>query len=185
MASELLIGFTFGVTVASGLQGALFTANAIVEQLGRATEGLITKQRLMARQLSQALAQGGNEVERLRVQYEGVGHSVDQLRHKQVLLNACIFRGAQAQRLRQLEGSQSTEAFPTDAALDVSLKQAFRSAVDFREQTRDIAITAGLTAAQELQLGGALRDAALSGNQPSAEVAKGTAVLAKGGITDP
>ncbi|NBB09347.1 phage tail tape measure protein [Pseudomonas sp. SLFW] len=185
MANELLIGLTIGATVAASFHAALGIARSNVTRLERATEGLIAKQTLMGSRLSEALAQGGSGVERLRGQYDRVGHSVDQLKRKQVLLNASIIHGARAQRLRQLQGVEGSGAIRTGAVLGIPLAQAFRSAVDFRDQTRDISITAALTPAQELHLGGVLRDAALSGNQPHAEVAKGTAVLAESGISDP
>lgn len=185
MANELLIGLTIGATVAASFHAALGIARSNVTRLERATEGLIAKQTLMGSRLSEALAQGGSGVERLRGQYDRVGHSVDQLKRKQVLLNASIIHGARAQRLRQLPGVEGSGAIRTGAVLGIPLAQAFRSAVDFRDQMRDIAITAALTPAQELHLGGVLRDAALSGNQPHAEVAKGTAVLAESGISDP
>ncbi|WP_416739216.1 phage tail tape measure protein [Pseudomonas sp. NFX71] len=59
-----------------------------------------------------------------------------------------------------------------------------KTATDFQDQTRDIAITGGFNLAQESRLSHAMRRAALRWNQTQTEIARGTAVLIAGGIAN-
>lgn len=183
MANEVLVGLKIGASVSGTLHAAFGSAKSTVQQLGRATDSLTAKQKLIGTELSAALARGGAGIERMRRQYDQVGRTIDQLKAKQERLNASIARGETLKSARGELRGQAMEAIGTGAALGAPVVQSMRTAIDFKDQTNDIAITGGFDNAQEKRLGDVMRGAALKWNQTQTEVAKGTAVLIAGGIS--
>ncbi|TBN35521.1 phage tail tape measure protein [Pseudomonas sp. BGI-2] len=184
MANEVLVGLKIGAAVSGSLSAAFGSAKSTVQQLGRATDGLTAKQKLIGTELSAALARGGTGVERLRRQYDLVGRSIDQLKVKQDRLTASIARGETLKNKRGELRGQALEVAGTGAALGAPIVQSMRTAIEFQDQTRDIAITGGFDEAQEKGLSDVMRGAALKWNQTQTDVAKGTAVLIAGGIAN-
>lgn len=184
MANEVLVGLKIGAVVSGSLSAAFGSAKSTVQQLGRATDGLTAKQKLIGTELSAALARGGTGVERLRRQYDLVGRSIDQLKVKQDRLTASIARGETLKNKRGELRGQALEVAGTGAALGAPIVQSMRTAIEFQDQTRDIAITGGFDEAQEKGLSDVMRGAALRWNQTQSDVAKGTAVLIAGGISN-
>jgi hypothetical protein len=182
MANEVLIGLKIGAVVSGSLNAAFGSAKSTVQQLGRAMEGLTAKQRQMGETLSAALARGGVGIGRLRRQYEAVGQTLEQLNAKQERLTASIARGNSLKQKRGELRGQAMEVAGTGAALGAPIVQSIKAAINFQDQTRDIAITGGFDQAQENRLSTAMRGAALTWNQTQADVANGTAVLIAGGI---
>lgn len=182
MANEVLLGLKIGGVVSGSFNAAFGSAKSTVQQLGRATEGLTAKQQTIGSALSASLARGGVGLAHLRRQYDSVGSAIDQLKAKQDSLTASIERGAalKAQR-RELRG-QAMEVIGTGVALGAPVLRSFNTAVDFQDQTRDIAITGGFDLAQEQRLSLAMRRAALRWNQTQTDIANGTAILIAGGI---
>ncbi|MFD2645139.1 phage tail tape measure protein [Pseudomonas japonica] len=183
MANEVLVGLKIGAAVSGSLHAAFGTAKSTVQQLGRATDGLTAKQKLIGTELSAALARGGTGLERMRRQYDQIGRSIEQLKLKQEQLNISIARGETLKNSRVDLRGQAMETVGTAVALGAPIAQSMRTAIDFKDQTNDIAITGGFDDAQEKGLGNVMRGAALKWNQTQTEVAKGTAVLIAGGIS--
>lgn len=183
MANEVLVGLKIGAAVSGSLHAAFGSAKSTVQQLGRATDGLTAKQKLIGTELSAALARGGSGIERMRRQYDHVGRTIDQLKLKQERLNTSIARGETLKSARGELRGQAMETIGTGVALGAPIVQSMRTAIDFKDQTNDIAITGGFDEAEEKKLGDVMRAAALKWNQTQTEVAKGTAVLIAGGIS--
>ncbi|POG01009.1 phage tail tape measure protein [Pseudomonas putida] len=183
MANEVLVGLKIGAAVSGSLHAAFGSARSTVQQLGRATDGLTAKQKLIGTELSAALARGGSGLERMRRQYDQVGRSIEQLKIKQDRLNASIARGETLKSARADLRGQAMETVGTGVALGAPVVQAVRTAIDFKDQTNDIAITGGFNAAEEQRLSEVMRGAALKWNQTQTEVAQGAAVLIAGGIS--
>lgn len=182
MANEVLLGLKIGGVVSGSFNAAFGTAKSTVQQLGRATDGLAVKQQAVGNALSASLARGGTGLVQLRRQYEALGNTIDQLKAKQDRLTASIERGAALKNQRRELRGQAMEVIGTGVALGAPVLRSFNTAVDFQDQTRDIAITGGFNPAQEQRLSLAMRGAALRWNQTQTEVANGTAVLIAGGI---
>ncbi|APC18543.1 phage tail tape measure protein [Pseudomonas frederiksbergensis] len=183
MANEVLVGLKIGATVAGSLSAAFGSAKSTVQQLGRATDGLTAKQKLIGTELAASLARGGTGVERLRRQYDQVGRAIDQLKVKQERLNTSLARGAQLKSERGELRGQALETLGTAAVVGAPVVQSFRQAIDFQDQTRDISITGGFDAEEEQRLSNVMRESALRWNQTQTEVANGTGVLIAGGIS--
>jgi TP901 family phage tail tape measure protein len=183
MANEVLIGLKIGAAVSGSFSAAFGSAKSTVDQLGRATDGLTHKQKLIGTELSAAIAKGGTGISRLRRQYEQVGLTIDQLKLKQERLNLSIARGDKLKNNRGELRSQAMEVAGTAAVLDAQVVQSMRTAIEFQDQTRDIAITGGFDEAEEKRLSDVMRGAALRWNQTQTEVANGTAILIAGGIS--
>lgn len=182
MANEVLVGLKIGAVVSGSLNAAFGSAKSTVQQLGRAINGLTAKQQLMGNELSASLARGGKGVERLRRQYDAVGRTLDQLKVKQDRLTASIARGNALKTQRGDLRGQAMEVAGTGAALGAPVFQSMKTAIDFQDQTRDIAITGSFDEAEETRLSQVMRGAALKWNQTQTEVANGTAILIAGGI---
>ncbi|WP_449103629.1 phage tail tape measure protein [Pseudomonas veronii] len=183
MANEVLVGLKIGAVVSGSLHAAFGSAKSTVQQLGRATDGLTTKQKLMGTELAASIARGGTGVERLRRQYDQVGRTIEQLKTKQERLNTSIARGETLKNKRGELRGQAMETIGTGVALGAPVVQSMRTAIDFQDQTRDIAITGGFDEAEEKRLSDVMRGAALRWNQTQTDVAKGTGVLIAGGIS--
>lgn len=183
MANEVLVGLRIGAAVSGTLQSAFGSARSTVQQLGRATDGLTARQKLIGTELAASLARGGTGIERLRNQYTQVGRTIDQLKVKQEQLNTSIARGETLKNQRGELRGQAMETIGTAAVVGAPVVQSMRTAIDFKDRTNDIAITGGFDAAEEEQLSNVMRGAALKWNQTQTEVAKGTAVLIAGGIS--
>ncbi|MBY8957129.1 phage tail tape measure protein [Pseudomonas sp. MIS38] len=184
MANEVLVGLKIGAVVSGSLNAAFGSAKTTVRQLGHAMEGLTAKQQQIGNQLSASLARGGVGIERLRQQYDAVGQTLEQLNAKQLRLTASMARGAALKTQRGDLRGQTMETAGTSAALGAPIVQSMKTAINFQDQTRDIAITGGFNPAQEARLSMAMRGAALEWNQAQTDVAKGTAVLIAGGIAN-
>ncbi len=183
MANEVLVGLRIGAAVSGSLSAAFGSAKSTVQQLGRATDGLTAKQKLIGTELAASIARGGSGIERMRRQYDQVGRTIEQLKAKQEGLNASIARGATLKNKRGELRGQAMETLGTAAVVGAPIVQSLRTAIDFKDQTRDIAITGGFDEAEETRLGDVMRGAALKWNQTQTEVAKGTGVLIAGGIS--
>ncbi len=176
MANEVLVGLKIGAVVAGSLSAAFGSAKSTVQQLGRATDGLTAKQKLIGTELSAALARGGTGVERLRRQYDLVGHSIDQLKVKQDRLTASIARGETLKNKRGELRGQALEVAGTGAALGAPIVQSMRTAIEFQDQPRDIAITGGFDDSLSVELEdseGKWRDAWYPGHGDSLSLAIG------------
>ncbi|WP_460929302.1 phage tail tape measure protein [Pseudomonas sp. MC6] len=182
MANEVLIGLKIGAVVSGSLNAAFGSAKSTVRQLGRAVDGLALKQQHIGNELSASLARGGTGIERLRRQYDAVGHTLDQLNAKQLRLTASMARGKALRTERGELRGQAMEVVGTGAALGAPIVQSMKTAINFQDQTRDLAIGAGFNPAQEQRLSMAMRGAAITWNQTQTDVAQGTAVLIAGGI---
>lgn len=182
MANEVLVGLKIGAVVSGSLNAAFGSAKSTVQQLGRAINGLTAKQQMMGNELSASLARGGTGVERLRRQYDAVGRTLDQLKVKQDRLTTSVARGNALKTQRGDLRSQAMEVAGTGAALGAPVFQSMKTAIDFQDQTRDIAITGSFDEAEETRLSQVMRGAALKWNQTQTEVANGTAILIAGGI---
>lgn len=183
MANEVLIGLKIGAAVSGSLSAAFGSAKSTIDQLGRATDGINHKQALIGTELSAALAKGGTGVGRLRRQYDQVGVTIDQLKLKQEHLNRTVARGELMKNRRGELRGQAMEVAGTAAVIGAPIVQSVRTAIDFQDQVRDIAITGGFDEAEEQRLSAVMRGAALRWNQTQTEVANGTAVLIAGGIS--
>jgi TP901 family phage tail tape measure protein len=182
MANEVLVGLKIGAVVSGSLSAAFGSAKSTVQQLGRAMQGLSAKQRQIGDELSASIARGGMGIERLRRQYDAVGHTLDQLNTKQLRLTSSMARGEVLKNKRGELRGQAMEVAGTGAALGAPIVQSMKTAINFQDLTRDIAITGGFDQAQEARLSTAMRGAALRWNQTQTDVAQGTAVLIAGGI---
>lgn len=183
MANEVLVGLRIGAAVSSTLSSAFGSAKTVVQQLGRATDSLTAKQKLIGTELAASLARGGSGIERMRRQYDQVGRSIEQLKVKQESLNASIARGATLKDRRGELRGQAMETLGTAAVVGAPIVQSLRTAIDFQDQTRDISITGGFDEDEEKRLSDVMRASALKWNQTQTEVAKGTGVLIAGGIS--
>ncbi|AZE47143.1 Phage protein [Pseudomonas chlororaphis] len=183
MASEVRVGLRIGAVVSGTLSGAFGSAKSTVQQLGRATDGLTAKQKLIGTELAASLARGGTGIERMRRKYEQAGRTIDQLKIKQDRLNTSIARGETLKNKRSELRGQAMETIGTGAVLGAPVVQSMRTAIDFKDRTNDIAITGGFDAAEETELSNVMRASALKWNQTQTEVATGTAVLIAGGIS--
>lgn len=184
MASEVRVGLRIGAAVSGTLSGAFGSAKSTVQQLGRATDGLTAKQKLIGTELAASLARGGTGIERMRRQYDQVGRTIDQLKVKQDRLNISIARGDTLKNKRGELRGQAMETIGTGAVLGAPVVQSMRTAIEFQDQTNDISITGGFDKEQEKGLSDVMRGAALKWNQTQTEVANGTAVLIAGGISN-
>ncbi|MFV2950080.1 phage tail tape measure protein [Pseudomonas japonica] len=184
MANEVIVGLKIGAAISSTLHAAFGSAKSTVQQLGRATDGLTARQQQMGAELAAALARGVNNLGRLRRQYDEVGRTIERLRATQERLNTSIARGTALRDARSELRGQAMETVGTAAALGAPIVQSMRTAIDFKDQTNDIAITGGFSVAEEQRLGEAMRSSALKWNQTQTDVAKGTGVLIAGGISN-
>lgn len=183
MANEVLVGLRIGAAVSGSLSAAFGSAKSTVQQLGRATDGLTAKQKLIGTELAASIARGGSGIERMRRQYDQVGRTIEQLKAKQEGLNASIARGATLKNQRSELRGQAMETLGTAAVVGAPIVQSLRTAIDFKDQTRDIAITGGFDEVEEKRLSDVMRASALKWNQTQTEMAKGTGVLIAGGIS--
>jgi TP901 family phage tail tape measure protein len=183
MANEVLIGLKIGAAVSGSLHAAFGSARSTVQQLGRATDSLTAKQKLIGAELAASIGRGGAGIEKMRRQYDQVGRTLDQLKLKQERLNTSIARGETLKSRRADLRGQAIETAGTAAVIGAPIVQSMRTAIDFQDQTRDIAITGGFNEAEEKRLSDVMRGAALKWNQTQTEVANGTAVLIAGGIS--
>lgn len=183
MANEVRVGLRIGAAVSGTLSGAFGSARSTVQQLGRATDGLTAKQKLIGTELAASLARGGTGIERMRRQYDQVGRAIEQLKVKQDRLNTSIARGETLKNKRSELRGQAMETIGTGVVLGAPVVQSMRTAIDFKDRTNDIAITGGFNAAEETELSNVMRASALKWNQTQTEVANGTAVLIAGGIS--
>ena len=184
MANEVLVGLKIGAMVSGSLHAAFGSAKSTVQQLGRATDGLTTKQKLMGTELAASIARGGTGVERLRRQYDLVGSTIEQLKAKQERLNTSIARGETLKNRRADLRGQAMETIGTGVAIGAPIVQSVRTAIEFQDQTRDIAITGNFDEAAEKGLSNRMRESALKWNQTQTEVAKGIGVLVSGNISN-
>ncbi|MFB6404416.1 phage tail tape measure protein [Pseudomonas putida] len=184
MANEVLVGLKIGGVVSGSLHAAFGSAKSTVQQLGRATDGLTSKHKQLGTELSAALARGGTGIGRMRLQYDQVGRTIDQLKAKQERLNASIARGETLKSARADLRGQAMETVGTGVAIGAPVVQAMRTAIDFKDQTNDIAITGGFDAAEEVRLGDTLRGSALKWNQTQMDMAAGAQVLIAGGLSN-
>lgn len=74
------------------------------------------------------------------------------------------------------------EVVGTATVLGAPILKSVGTAIEFQDQTRDIAITGGFDEAEEQRLANVMRGAALRWNQTQTAVAEGTNVLIAGGI---
>ncbi|TBV10263.1 phage tail tape measure protein [Stutzerimonas kirkiae] len=183
MANEVLVGLKIGAAVSGSLHAAFGSARSTVQQLGRATDGLTAKQSRLGSELAASVARGGSGVERLRRQYDQVGRTIEQLKAKQERLNTSIARGETLKAQRADLRGQFMETAGTAAALGAPLVLAARTAIDFKDQANDIAITGGFDEAEEERLGSILRGSALEWTQTQSDMAAGAQVLIAGGIS--
>lgn len=184
MANEVLVGLKIGAAVSGTLHAAFGSARSTVQSLGRTTDLLRGKQTELGRSMATALATGASGIGNLRRQYDQVGRTLDQLKLKQDRLNTSIARGETLKNQRAELRGQAMETAGTALALGAPVVQSVRTAMDFQDQTRDIAITGGFDEAEEKRLSDVLRSSALKWNQTQTEVAKGAQVLIAGGIAD-
>lgn len=184
MANEVLVGLRIGAAVSGSLSAAFSSAKSTVQQLGRATDGLTAKQKLIGSELSSSIARGGTGVERLRRQYDQVGSAIDQLKTKQERLNTSIARGQTLKAERSELRGEALETIGTAAVVGAPIAKAMSIAIDFQDQVRDTAITGGFNEAQEKGLSDVMRGAALRWNQTQTDVADGIGVLIAGNISD-
>ncbi|MFL1515308.1 phage tail tape measure protein [Pseudomonas prosekii] len=184
MAYEVSVGLKIGAIVSGSLGASFGSAKSNVRQLGYATDDLTTKHKQQGEALSASLARGDSGVGRLRQQYDTVGDSIDRLKSKQEAFTASIARGEALKTHRSELRGQAMETAATGAVLGAPVVKSMQTAINFQDQTRDIAITGGFDAATEARLSTAMRAAALAWNQTQDDVAKGTAVLIAGGITN-
>ncbi|MBA1271591.1 phage tail tape measure protein, partial [Pseudomonas carnis] len=184
MANEVLVGLKIGAAVSGSLHAAFGSAKSTVQQLGRATDGLTTRQKLMGTELAASIARGGSGVERLRRQYDQVGSTIEQLKAKQERLNTSIARGETLKNRRADLRGQAMETIGTGVAIGAPIVQSVRTAIEFQDQTRDIAITGNFDEAAEKGLSNRMRESALKWNQTQTEVAKGIGVLVSGNISN-
>lgn len=184
MASEVRVGLRIGAAVSGTLSGAFGSAKSTVQQLGRATDGLTAKHKLIGTELAASLARGGTGIERMRRQYDQVGRTIEQLKAKQDRLNISIARGETLKNERSELRDQAMETVGTGVVLGAPVVQSMRTAIDFKDRTNDIAITGGFDAAEEKRLGDVLRGSALKWNQTQMDVAAGAQVLIAGGISN-
>lgn len=184
MANEVLVGLKIGAAVSGTLHAAFGSARSTVQQLGRATDGLTTKQKQLGSELAASVARGGSGIERMRRQYDQVGRTLDQLKTKQDRLNVSIARGEALKDQRGALRGEFMEVAGTAAAIAAPVVLGVRQAIDFKDQTNDIAITGGFDAAEEERLGTVLRGAALKWNQTQTDMAAGAQVLIAGGLSN-
>lgn len=184
MANEVLVGLKIGAAVSGTLHAAFGSARSTVQSLGRTTDLLRGKQAELGRSMATALATGASGIGNLRRQYDQVGRTLEQLKLKQDRLNTSIARGETLKNQRAELRGQAMETAGTALALGAPVVQSVRTAMDFQDQTRDIAITGGFDEAEEKRLSDVLRSSALKWNQTQTEVAKGAQVLIAGGIAD-
>jgi len=176
MANEVLIGLKIGAAISGSLNAAFGSAKSTVQQLGRATDGLTAKQKLIGTELAASIARSGTGIERMRRQYDQVGRTIDQLKVKQERLNTSIARGENLKNKRGELRGQAMETAGTAAVIGAPVVQSMRTAIDFKDRTNDIAITGGFNAEEEAQLGNVMRGSALKWNQTQTEVAAGAPV---------
>lgn len=182
MANEVLVGLKIGAAVSGSLHAAFGSARSTVQQLGRATDGLTAKQKQIGSALAASIAKGGTGVERLRRQYDQVGRTLDQLKHKQDRLNTSIARGETLKSQRADLRGQAMETVGTAVVLGAPIIQALRTSVDFQDQLRDIRITAGFDASEETELARMIRGVAIDKNQTQNDVNAGVGTLVAGGL---
>ncbi|KRP97485.1 hypothetical protein TX25_06160 [Pseudomonas lactis] len=184
MANEVLVGLRIGAAVSGSLSAAFSSAKSTVRELGRATDGLTSKQKLIGSELSASVARGGMGVERLRRQYDQVGRAIDQLKSKQERLNTSIARGETLKNERSELRGEAMETIGTAAVAGAPIAQAMNIAMEFKDQVRDTAITGGFDEAKEKSLSDVMRGSALKWNQTQTEVANGIGVLIAGNIAE-
>ncbi|MGF6098900.1 phage tail tape measure protein [Pseudomonas sp. 18175] len=182
MANEVLVGLKIGASVASTLGAAFGSAKSTVTQLGRATEGLTSKQKLIGTRLAESLARGGSGIERMRRQYDSVGRTIDQLKIKQEQLNTSIARGARLKAERADLRGQALETGATAVAVLGPVVKSLRTAIDFQDQLRDISITADFSPAAEAELGQLIRWSAVRTNQTHTDIGAGVGELVAGNL---
>lgn len=184
MANEILVGLKIGAAVSGTLNAAFGSAKSVVQQLGRATDGLTAKQKRIGSELSDSIARGGSGIGRLRREYDQVGRAIDQLRSKQERLNLSIARSETLKNERAELRGEAMETVGTAAVVAAPVAKAVDIAVDFQDLVRDIAITGDFDEKKEKGLSDVMRGAALQWNQTQMEVGKGVGVLIAGNISN-
>ncbi|NYT80876.1 phage tail tape measure protein [Alcaligenaceae bacterium] len=182
MARDIEVGLRIGAAVSGSVRAALGSVRGTVQQLGRVTDSLTTKQQQIGSTLSAAVASGAGRLATLRAEYDRVGRTIDQLKVKQDQLNGSIARGEALASQRKALRGQALEVIGTATVIGAPLVQALRSTASFQDQTTDIAITGGFSQAEEARLGNVLRQAAKDFNQFQGDVAAGAQILIAGGI---
>lgn len=184
MANEFLVGIKIGAAVSGTFQAAFASVGNTVKQLNRVTDDLRNRQTRLGTVMAKAMSHPLRNIGELKKQYDSLGKSIDALTQRQERLIARMARGkALSEQRKELRG-QAMETIGTGFALGAPMAKSVMVAADFEEQLRDIRINANLDAAQEANIGKAIREAATDGAQTYGAVAGGVNELMKGGITN-
>ena len=184
MSKELVVGVIIGGAVSSAFLAATAGAKTTLTQLGSVAEQLQARQGRLGDTMARAMAHPMRSVGLLRNEYVRLGQTLDLVRDKQQRLAASMARGEALKGARADTWDKMKETAGFGLAVGAPVFQSVRLAAGFQDQMRDIGITGEFNAAQETQIGSAVRAAALDWNQTQAEIGRGIGVLVAGGVQD-
>ncbi|MET0264716.1 MAG: phage tail tape measure protein [Duganella sp.] len=184
MASNLFLSVRIGVINAGTLRVDIEPARGASLRLGQASDDLAARYARMGAIMARAMAHPSRDLGQLRRQYEQLGQTLEQLRLRQERLTASMARGHVLREERAGLREQAGRTVNTAMAVAAPIVQSVRMAAAYEGQVKDMAIKSDFSPAEEARLGAAMRESALTWSQSASEVARGTALLAAGGIRD-
>lgn len=182
MASEFYVGVKIGAAVMGTFAAAFGNARATLTGLGKAADVLGARHTRLGEVMARAMAHPTRNVGELRRQYERLGQTLDQLRAKQEKLAGSLAKGEALRQARMGMAGDMIGTWATAASVAAPVVGSVKQAVGFEAGLRDIAITGNLSRDEEVRLGKAIRDAALSTSQGHAAITQGVSTLVAQGM---
>ncbi|OHX10255.1 phage tail tape measure protein [Chromobacterium sphagni] len=183
MANNMLVSVAIGAVLQGSYLAAFAGAKRSMEVLDATTKQLKGQQDALGQAMKRAMGTlSDGSLAALNRDYERLGRAVDALRLKQEKLAASMARGGELKAARQESWSGMKESAATAVAVGAPIFGSAKQAAKFEAGLRDITITGNLTKQQELQVGAAIRQAALTTNQGHAAILDGVGTLVAAGM---
>ncbi|AUH51263.1 hypothetical protein CXB49_10795 [Chromobacterium sp. ATCC 53434] len=183
MANNMLVSVAIGAVLQGSYLAAFAGAKRTMDVLGATSKQLTAQQDALGQSMRRAMGTlSGGSLAALNRDYERLGRAVDALRLKQEKLAASMARGLELKQARQDSWSGMKESAATAVAVGAPVFSSIKQGARFESGLRDIAITGNLTKLQEQQVGGLIRQAALTTNQGHAAIMEGVNTLVAAGM---
>lgn len=182
MASEFYVGVKIGAVMMGSFGAVLSGTRTTLNGLGRVADELRVKHTRLGETMARAVSHPMRNVAALRMQYERLGRTIEQVQARQLALTTRLARGAALREQRSAIGSEVIGTYATAVATAGPIIGAVRQSAHFEEKLRDIAITGDLSRKDEFALGETLRRAALATNQGHDAILEGVGTLVAAGM---
>ena len=183
MAKELLVSVAIGAVLQGSYMAVFGGAKRTLDTLGAQTAKLKQQHDQMGEAMQRAMGKlSGGTLAAINRDYEKLGRTLDTLRQKQEALAASMAKGVELKNSRQEHWAGMKESAAMAVAVGAPLLASVKQAAKFEAGLRDIAITGNLKAKEEIALGEAMRQAALTTNQSHEAIIRGVNTLVASGM---